>query len=154
MIYAINQRKVKPTNVAVVSPSILSDTSNQNLIPSSNSSSISNNGQSSAPSPTTNSQSVNLLYRDGSFTGDSVDAYYGSVQVKAIIKNGKINDVQFLDFPQDRRTSAQINSQSVPALKSEAITAQSADVDIVSGATATSEAFRQSLQSALAKAKN
>lgn len=92
-------------------------------------------------------------YRDGSYTGDSVDAYYGNVQVKAIITNGKITDVQFLDYPQDRNTSKRINSQAMPYLTTEAISVQSANVDIISGATATSKGFRASLQTALNKAK-
>ena len=94
------------------------------------------------------------LYNDGEYTGDVADAYYGNVQVKAIIQNGKIYDVQFLDYPQDRGTSIRINSIAMPQLTSEAISAQSASVNGVSGATATSGAFRQSLSSALAQAKN
>lgn len=76
------------------------------------------------------------------------------VQVKATIQNGKIVAVDFLQYPNDRRTSQYINSQAMPILQSEAIQAQSANVDIVSGATDTSMAFQQSLASALAKAKN
>ena len=90
--------------------------------------------------------------QDGQFTGEVADAYYGYVQVRAIIQGGRLADVQFLTFPQDRRTSARINSYAVPALRSEAIQAQNAQVDIISGATLTSEAFVQSLQSALSKA--
>lgn len=92
-------------------------------------------------------------YNDGSYTGDSADAFYGYVQVKAIIKGGKLVDVQFLDWPQDRGHSIDINGYAKPGLVSEAIQAQSANVDIVSGATATSEAFIQSLDSALSQAK-
>lgn len=92
-------------------------------------------------------------YRDGVYTGDVVDAYYGNVQVKVIISNGKITDVQFLDYPHDRNTSIRINSQAMPLLRTEAIVAQSAKVDTISGATATSGGFRGSLQSALNKAK-
>lgn len=91
-------------------------------------------------------------YKDGTYTGDVVDAFYGNVQVKAIVVGGKLTDVQFLDYPQDRHTSVEINTQAMPQLKSEAITAQSANVDIVSGATQTSRGFIQSLQSALQKA--
>ncbi len=91
-------------------------------------------------------------WRDGSFVGDVTDAYYGNVQVEAVIQNGKIVDVKFLQYPSDRRTSIEINSQAMPYLTYEAIQAQSANVDIISGATATSGAFRESLQSALAKA--
>jgi uncharacterized protein with FMN-binding domain len=92
-------------------------------------------------------------YQDGQYTGVLADAFYGFVQVKAIIQDGKIMDVQFLEYPQDRRTSARINSRAVPALRREAIQVQNAQVDIISGATLTSEAFIQSLQSALDQAK-
>lgn len=91
-------------------------------------------------------------YKDGQFTGNSADAYYGNIQVKVTISGGKITDVQFLDYPHDRGTSIMINSQAMPYLKSEAIAAQNAQVDIVSGATDSSLAFRQSLQSALDQA--
>lgn len=93
------------------------------------------------------------LYKDGEYTGTVADAYYGPLQVKAIIQGGKIADVQFLDYPQDRRTSVRINRFAVPELTTEAIQAQSANVDVISGATLTSDAFRESLQSALNSAK-
>jgi uncharacterized protein with FMN-binding domain len=92
-------------------------------------------------------------YRDGQYTGNVADAFFGDVQVKATIQGGRISDVQFLQYPSDRRTSVRINSYAVPALRNEAIRAQKAEVDIISGATLTSEAFIQSLQSALNKAK-
>ena len=100
------------------------------------------------PSPT-NSPSG---YRDGTYTGIAADAYYGMVTVEAVIQGGRLTDVQFLDYPRDRRTSQRINSQAVPWLKQEAIQSQEANVNIISGATLTSEAFIQSLQSALNKA--
>ncbi len=93
-------------------------------------------------------------YADGSYTGSPADAYYGTVQVKAIISSGTIADVQFLQYPSDRSTSRYINSQAMPMLTQEAIQAQSANVNGVSGATATSGAFVQSLASALSLAKN
>jgi uncharacterized protein with FMN-binding domain len=95
----------------------------------------------------------NGQYRDGQYVGASVDAYYGLVQVKAVVQNGRLVDVQFLSYPSDRRTSQRINSVATPRLTSEAIQAQSANVNIVSGATLTSEAFVQSLKSALTQAK-
>lgn len=93
------------------------------------------------------------MYANGEYIGNNADAYYGNVQVKAVIQNGKLIDVQFLDYPHDRNTSIYINSQAMPYLKSEAIQAQSANMNIISGATATSEAFRESLASALNQAK-
>ncbi len=92
-------------------------------------------------------------YRDGTYTGPQVDAYYGLVQVQATIQNGKIANVQFLEYPNDRRTSVRINDIAIPYLQQEAIQAQNANVDIISGATLTSQAFADSLQSALDKAK-
>lgn len=93
-------------------------------------------------------------YKDGTYTGISANAYYGNIQVEAVINGGKLADVQFLDYPQDRRTSIRINNQAMPFLKQEAIQAQSANVDTVSGASDSSGAFRQSLASALSQAKN
>jgi uncharacterized protein with FMN-binding domain len=92
-------------------------------------------------------------YRDGEYAGPVTDAFYGQVQVKAVIQQGKIADVQFLQYPNDRRTSIRINNIAMPYLISEAIQAQSAQVDIISGATLTSQAFAQSLESALVSAK-
>jgi uncharacterized protein with FMN-binding domain len=92
-------------------------------------------------------------YRNGQYTGSVADAFYGNVQVKAIITNGKISDVQFLQYPNDRRTSQMINAQTMPYLTQEAIQAQSAQVDGVTGATQTSRAFIESLTSALNQAK-
>jgi uncharacterized protein with FMN-binding domain len=111
-----------------------------------------NSGNISASSSSSSSQS-NGIYKDGSYTGSVADAFYGNIQVKAVIQNGKISDVQFLQYPNDRERSIMINTQAMPYLKDEAIQAQSAQVDIVSGATDSSQAFIQSLSSALAKAQ-
>lgn len=91
-------------------------------------------------------------YKNGTYTGDVADAFYGNIQVQVTISGGKISDVVFLQYPNDRETSIMINSQAMPLLKQEAIQAQSANIDGVSGATASSGAFVQSLQSALSKA--
>lgn len=93
-------------------------------------------------------------YKDGVYTGPQVDAYYGIVEVQATIQNGKIADVQFLQYPNDRRTSQRINSIAMPYLQQEALQAQSANVNIISGATFTSEGFVMSLNSALDTARN
>jgi uncharacterized protein with FMN-binding domain len=107
-------------------------------------------GATMAPNATATSGS---LYKDGSYTGSIADAQWGVVQVKAVIKNGKITDVQFLQYPNDRNRSIYINSYADPQLSSEAIQAQSANVDIVTGATDSSEAFIQSLSDALSRAQ-
>ena len=94
------------------------------------------------------------LYVDGSYTGSVADAYYGNVQVQAVISGGRLTDVQFLQYPNTHSTSVYINNQAMPYLTQEAIQAQSANVNIVSGATDTSMAFQQSLAVALAQAKS
>jgi uncharacterized protein with FMN-binding domain len=91
-------------------------------------------------------------YKNGTYTGSVADAYYGNVQVQATISGGKITGVKFLQYPNDRSTSRQINSQAMPYLQQEAIQAQSAQVDGVSGASDTSAAFMQSLAAALSQA--
>ena len=107
--------------------------------------------ESGLPTPATTGQGI---FKDGTFTGPEVDAYYGLVQVQAVIQNGRISRVEFLEYPHDRNTSQRINSIAMPYLQQEAIQVQSANVDIISGATLTSEAFAQSLQSALQSAQN
>src|SRR5262249_38741766 len=100
-----------------------------------------------AASPTAAGQ-----YKDGQYTGPQVNAFYGWVQVQAVVQNGPINDVPFLKTPSTPRTPQRINNVAMPYLSSEAIQAQSANVDVISGATLTSEAFAQSLQAALQSA--
>jgi uncharacterized protein with FMN-binding domain len=81
------------------------------------------------------------------------DAQWGVVQVQVVIQNGEIINVQFLQYPNERNRSVEINSYADPILVNEAIQAQSAKVDIVSGATDTSQAFIQSLSNALSQAQ-
>src|SRR5579884_3073769 len=85
------------------------------------------------------SGSSGTSYKDGSYTGSVADAQWGNIQVEATIKNGKITNVQFLQYPNERDRSIMINQYADPQLSSEAIQAQSANVDIISGATDTSE---------------
>lgn len=80
--------------------------------------------------------------------GTAVNDGYGPVQVQVKASAGKIVDVTTLALPQDRH-SQQINSAAVPQLRQEALTAQNAHINTVSGATLTSQAYTQSLQAAL-----
>lgn len=115
---------------------------------------------SSTPLNTTNSPSTSTAaapaasptsLKSGSYTGQSVDVGYGIVEVQAIVSGGKLTDVKFLSLPSGGHSS-QVSSFAGPQLRSEALQAQSANVDIVSGATSTSEGFMQSLQAALSQA--
>lgn len=107
----------------------------------------------SAPSSTGSSGPGTGAYKDGSYTGSVADATWGNVQVKAVVQNGKITSATFLQYPNDRSRSISINNYADPILSNEAIQAQSAQVDIVTGATDTSNAFIQSLTDALTQAK-
>ena len=89
---------------------------------------------------------------DGTYTGPSVDAYYGRVQVQAVVQSGKIVTLKMLSYPSDRRESLVISQQALPLLRNEVVRAQAAKVDIVSGATLTSQAFIKSLGGALVQA--
>ena len=104
-----------------------------------------------ASSSTENTSSLQL--KDGTYTGTAADALYGYIQVEAVVQGSKLTDVVFLQSPNDRSTSRQINSNAMPILKQEAISAQSSQVDGVSGATDSSQAFIQSLGSALQQAQ-
>ncbi|MER6226087.1 FMN-binding protein [Streptomyces sp. 900105755] len=82
-------------------------------------------------------------------TGDTVQTRWGPVQVKVTIKNGKITDVTAVQYPSDNPRDQEINQYALPQLRTEALAAQSASIDTVSGATYTSQGYQQSLQSAL-----
>ena len=93
------------------------------------------------------------IYKDGKYTGDSVNAVYGQVKVEAIINDGKIEDIKFLEYPRENPVSMQKSGQAVIELIKEAIAAQSSNINAVSGASETSAGFIKSLESALEKAK-
>lgn len=93
-------------------------------------------------------------YKNGTSVGSVEDAFYGDLQVAAIIAGGKLTDITFLVYPNTHTDSVMINQQAMPLLRQEAIQKQQANVDVISGATFTSQAFIQSLSSALSNAKN
>ena len=83
--------------------------------------------------------------------GPVVDTRYGPVQVEVVVADGRISDVVALQLPTGRR-SGQISQAAEPILHDEALQAQSASIDLVSGATYTSDAYAQSLQAAIDQA--
>ena len=90
-------------------------------------------------------------YADGVQLGTAEYTEWGNVQVEVTIGDGVIVDVAAVEYPTGRRSS-EINDQAVPMLEAQAIALQSADLDIVSGATYTSRAYADSLQAALDQA--
>ncbi len=85
----------------------------------------------------------------GTYPGAVVETRFGSVQVQITVAAGTITDVTALKLTDAERKSAQISNRAAPLLRSEVLQAQSGDVQTISGATVTSDAYLTSLQSAL-----
>lgn len=85
------------------------------------------------------------------FDGESVGTRYGNVQVRITVTDGVITAAEAIDHPSGGRND-QINNYAVPILTDATLAAQSANIDMVSGATFTSRGYVQSLQSALDQA--
>lgn len=84
-----------------------------------------------------------------SVDGPIVTTPYGDVQVRVVIRGSRLVDVEALTLPSAHARSRSISAQAGPILRHEALQAQSANIDLVSGASYTSEAYAQSLQGAL-----
>jgi uncharacterized protein with FMN-binding domain len=84
-----------------------------------------------------------------SFSGDVVQTRWGPVQVQVTVADGRVAQATAVQTPDGNGHDVAINARAVPVLNAEAVDAQSADIDTVSGATVTSEGYRASLQSAL-----
>lgn len=93
-----------------------------------------------------------VAYVDGTVTGPVVSTRFGDIQVQVTISGGVLTDVAALQLPSGDRRTNQISSAAEPILREEALTAQSAQIDLLSGATYTSKAYTKSLQAALDQA--
>lgn len=100
------------------------------------------------PSPTTPPASETTTV-DGPVIGTP----YGDVQVRAVLRGGQLLDVEPLLLPNDRARSRRISEEAAPLLRTEALRAQSANIDLLSGASYTSEGYAESLQGALDAAR-
>jgi len=92
--------------------------------------------------------------RDGTYTGSATDTRFGPVQVQITVSGGAITEVQVPEYPSTNPRDRQINQRALPTLVSETTDAQSADIDMVSGATYTSRGYLTSLQSAIDQASS
>ena len=108
-------------------------------------------GQTSGQTTSSISNSSSTV-ADGSYTGNDVNTRFGSVQVQISVSGGQISDVVALQLTDSDRRSIQISNRAAPVLRSEVLQSQSANVSNVSGATYTSDAYLQSLQSAIDQA--
>jgi len=97
-------------------------------------------GGSGQSKPTTSTRVV---------TGPTVRTQWGPVQVQVTVDGQRITDVTPLQYPMGTSMDGQINGYALPILMNETMQAQSANIDMVSGATVTSAGYIQSLQAAL-----
>jgi uncharacterized protein with FMN-binding domain len=108
-------------------------------------------GGTSSTSGTTRSSTTSTTGAK-TYTGDAVNTQWGVVQVQVQVSNGKVTSATAVEYPNGNPRDQQINSYALPKLNSEAVSASSAQIDMVSGATVTSTGYLGSLQSALDKA--
>lgn len=137
-----------PSAAAPVVPGASSGTDGSSSSGSASSGS-SSSGSSSSGSGSSSSGSTKS---SGTFAGDAVDTRWGVVQVQVTVSGGRITKADVLQVPWNNPRDQEINSQAVPMLNQEVVRAQSAQIDMVSGATVTSDGYLQSLQSAIDKA--
>jgi uncharacterized protein with FMN-binding domain len=112
----------------------------------------SSGSSSSAKSSSSTSGSSSASSAAKTYSGDAIMTRYGNVQVQITVKGGKITAADVLQVPMSDRHDEMINSMAVPVYNEEAVSAQSAQIDVVSGATYTWQGYTQSLQSAIDQA--
>lgn len=116
--------------------------------PSATPSSASSPVAAATPTPTPTPSPTNRA-ANGSFTGADIPTRFGDVQVRIVVTAGRVTDVSAVQMPTDRARSAEITQYVTPVLRSEVIQAQSARIDVISGATFTSEAYAESVNDAM-----
>ena len=123
-----------------------------NAAPSSSSAPTTTSGAPPDPATTPTSTAASSAATAATYTGSAITTRYGVVQVKITVSGKKVINVGFAQLTAYDGRSQQINSDAAPILLQETLSAQSAHIDSVSGASYTSEGYVQSLQSALDKA--
>ena len=99
--------------------------------------------------PTTTSGASGGVDPNSTVRGSVAQTRWGPVQVELTVSGGTITAVSVLQYPSGNGTDQQINSYALPILVQETVDAQGSNIDMVSGATVTSEGYLESLQSAL-----
>jgi uncharacterized protein with FMN-binding domain len=87
------------------------------------------------------------------FKGPTEDTRHGPIQVSIGVASKKIVKVSASIAPPDDGRSPFLQQRAMPILKQETLKAQSADIDTMSGATESSEAYIQSLGAAISTAR-
>lgn len=99
-----------------------------------------------------NAPSGSAAAAPATYTGEVAATRWGPVQVQITVQAGKIVSSTAVQYPQSNDRDVQINGYALPILEQEAVQRQSAEIDMVSGATVTSDGYMQSLQSAIDQA--
>ena len=137
---------------AVLAPAPTAESSASTPSSDTGSSSSDSSNSSGSSASSTDSGAATTTNDTVTIVGSSVQTRYGPVQVSVTFAKGQITDVQALQVPGGHRESVQINARATPILAQEVIAAQSAQIDTVSGATYTSEAYAESVQAAIDQA--
>lgn len=110
-------------------------------------------GPSSSASTATPSTTATTVGGVREIAGKAEDNPYGTIQVRVTLSGGRVTDVTTLQSPKDWNRSVEIAREALPLLRQEVLKAQSAQIDVVSGASYDSQGYAQSVQSALDKAR-
>jgi uncharacterized protein with FMN-binding domain len=149
---------------ASTTPSVISGTSTgdsststtPSATPTPSASSTPRSGSSTGSSTTsrsTPSASASSASTSKTVTGAEAQTRYGPVQVQITVVNGTVTKAVATEYPTDQPRDQQINSYAIPQLQQETVGSSTANIDMVSGATYTSQGYITSLQSALDKLK-
>ncbi|MDQ6840645.1 MAG: FMN-binding protein [Actinomycetota bacterium] len=138
---------------SATSPATPSSSTPSSSTPSSSLSSSPPPGASPVPGPVAPATTATTAGGIRQITGSAEDNPYGTIQVRVTLSGGRVTDVSTLQSPSDRGRSVDIAQQALPLLRQEVLKAQSAQIDVVSGASYDSQGYAQSVQSALDKAR-
>ena len=147
LLFSIRTPPAAP--IATLAPSSTSSSSSTPSPTATPSAAPPSGGASPTPTATPTPTPAASGLKSGSFTGQTYANPYGNVQVQVVISGGKITDVKTIQYPNGHQQSVFINSQALPLLREEVLQTQSAKINIIGGATFTSEGYAQSVQSAL-----
>ena len=131
---------------------ISSDNTSGSTSSSASSSGSGSSGSGSSGSGTSGSGTSGSTGGTTTVTGSVANTQWGPVQVELTVTDGRITDVNVLQYPSGNPKDVEINDYALPILTQETTSSQSASIDMVSGATVTSTGYIESLQSAIDQA--
>lgn len=115
-------------------------------------SNASSSASASASGSTSDSASDSAL-ADGTYTGELISTNRGDVQVQITVSGGAISKATAITYPNETEQSRTISAQVIPTYEQEAVSSQSSDITLISGATETYTGFTGSLQDAINQAQ-